>query len=130
MIGKDKKDTLQRLLFWGPAIAYGDSMGALVELGVALLLGVKHPNTQPGDCIKTDIPRVDREALAKILSAGEVAETYFGYAACRICRAQLGCKDLYGHGFLWPERAEHYILEHDVWTPACSRLLERARPTS
>lgn len=31
--------------------------------------------------------------------------------------------DLTRFGFVWPEKAEHYLTEHGVWTPECSELL-------
>src|SRR5262249_35450515 len=34
--------------------------------------------------------------------------------------------DLTRFGFVWPEKAEHYVLAHDVWTPECSALVESA----
>ena len=49
-----------------------------------------------------------------------------GFANCRICGANLGSRDVTAFGFVWPEKAEHYILDHDVWTPDCMRLLQRA----
>jgi hypothetical protein len=48
-----------------------------------------------------------------------------GWASCRICGAQLGSMDLTRFGFVWPEKAEHYVVAHDVWTPECSEILRR-----
>jgi hypothetical protein len=56
-------------------------------------------------------------------TGGDVLTSYLGWADCRICGAQLGTRDFFGHGFIWPEKAEHYVLEHDVWTPECAELL-------
>jgi hypothetical protein len=49
-----------------------------------------------------------------------------GWASCRICGANLGSRDLTAFGFVWPEKAEHYIVAHDVWTPECTQLFQRA----
>ena len=65
------------------------------------------------------MPRADREELARVLQRGDVGTAYMGWADCRICGRQLGTRDFFGYGFLWPEKAEHYVLEHDVWTPEC-----------
>lgn len=77
---------------------------------------------RPQDHIRTDIPRADRELVAAALRGGERMQAWLGYANCRLCGVQLGTCDLGGYGFLWPEQAEHYILEHDVWTPDCAVL--------
>lgn len=68
--------------------------------------------------------------MARVLAGGEDLAAYtglssMGWATCRICGARLGTRDLVGYGLVWPERAEHYVLEHDVWTPGCILLLER-----
>jgi hypothetical protein len=132
--------TYKHVLFWGPAItwpSYGDMRGInlLVDGIFALALGVLPPN-EPKHHIRPGIPRADREALAVALASGKKAESYFGYAECRICssseigavrRTEIGCADLYGWGYIWPAGAEHYILEHDVWTPDCTRLLAAVR---
>lgn len=82
---------------------------------------------QPLEFVRTDIADADRAELAKALAAGARGMGYMGYAECRICAARLGTHDLFGFGFLWPERAEHYITEHNVWTPGCDRLLAAIR---
>lgn len=123
------------MLFWGPKILQKDpkghlvdATGVLVELFVSVLTG-KALNVQPKDCVTTKIARTDRVALAKALADGQEHEAYLGHADCRICGVKLGSKDLTGWGFMWPEQAEHYILEHDVWTPDCTRLLAAIRTT-
>ncbi len=65
----------------------------------------------------------DRELVGRVLAQGKRGVAYMGYANCRICGRQLGTADLYGFGFIWPEKAEHYVLDHDVWTPECDDLL-------
>lgn len=81
------------------------------------------PRHRPEDFIRTDIPQASRDRLAEILRSGRVIDSYFGHANCRLCNAELGCKDLGAGGFVWAEKAEHYVLEHGVWTPDCERLL-------
>lgn len=131
----EERDKLWPILFWGPKIQQRrndgkmlDPMGVLAELFIAAV--TSHvPNVQPKDCVVKTIPRADREVLAKALANGTMFMSYMGWADCRICGAELGTRDMTGWGFLWPEKAEHYILEHDVWTPGCSRLLAAIRST-
>ena len=52
-----------------------------------------------------------------------------GWANCRICDANLGSGDLTAFGHVWPEKAEHYVLKHAVWTPACEAILAIALAT-
>lgn len=120
----------QRILFWGSAWERDkrDGIELLVDLIVILGTG-RRPDPQPQQCVRTTIPRERRVAAADVLAAGAVIERYFGHANCRICGVELGSADLGGHGFVWPEKAEHYVLEHDVWVPGLDRLLERARST-
>ena len=82
---------------------------------------------QPKDHVRHDVPRQAREELAGTLEQGNVLMTYRGSAACRICGARLGSQDLFAHGFVWPQKAEHYVLVHDVWTKECDALLATLR---
>lgn len=91
----------------------------------AIFTGRRWPN--PSDCVNRLIPLRKRQLVAKLLAAGEPIESYFGCAKCRICGVELGSKDLAGYGFVWPEGAEHYLLEHSVWTPDCDKLFDAAR---
>lgn len=123
--------TYKHVLFWGPAItwpSYGDMRGVhlLVDGIFALALGIMPPN-EPKHHVRPAIDPVDRKALAFALANGKKALSYMGHAQCRICGAELGCADLYGWGYIWPEGAEHYILEHEVWTPDCTRFLAAVR---
>lgn len=72
------------------------------------------------------VSKEDREAVIEILKNGRTIAEYLGFARCRICNAMLGTKDLAGYGFVWPQRAEHYIVMHDVWISELSELLEAA----
>ena len=80
------------------------------------------PGQRPQDFIRPDISRAQREHLANILASGHRGAQCRGWAECRICGAHLGSADLHGYGFMWPEKAEHYLLKHDVWTPGCDAL--------
>lgn len=82
------------------------------------------PGQRPQDFVRHDIPRGKRAQLAAVLARGVIDLRYMGWADCRICGARLGTSDLHGLGFMWPEKAEHYVLEHDVWTPGCDALYE------
>lgn len=130
-----KSSELWPMLFWGQKLTQRNAKGALIDVtGVLVELFFaavtrKVQNIQPQDRVNTTIARADRVALAHALAHGEVLESYLGWADCRICGVQLGTKDLMGWGFMWPEKAEHYILEHDIWTPDCTRLLAAIRTT-
>jgi hypothetical protein len=43
--------------------------------------------------------------------------TFGGIATCRLCNESLGTKDLTDGEWVWPERLEHYITDHDVVLP-------------
>jgi len=120
----------EHLLYWGSAFERkGDDTGKVVEGFFTLLLGRRAPLLEPRHCVRRDVARADREELARALAMGTVKESYYGHASCRICGAGLGNKDLVGWGYQWPEKAEHYVLVHDVWTPACTRMLAQVRST-
>lgn len=90
---------------------------------------------QPKDHVQHDVPWADREELARALQlrssmnprGGDVLMGYMGWANCRICGERLGTRDLFGHGFVWPEKAEHYVLNHSVWPPGCDEMLAAVR---
>ena len=56
--------------------------------------------------------------VVEALQGGESLSQMRGWANCRICDENLGSADLGGHGYVWPQLAEHYVMEHGVWTPA------------
>jgi hypothetical protein len=117
----------KRLLFWDEKVDGG--LGILLDALGVVPGGRRHG--QPRDHVRRDVPRADREELARALqirsstnpTGGDVLMGYMGWADCRMCGARLGTRDLFGHGFVWPELAEHYVLVHDVWTPECAELL-------
>jgi hypothetical protein len=70
---------------------------------------------------------VDRRSVAFVLAHGTDAHPEvqaMGWASCRLCGANLGSRDMTAFGFVWPEKAEHYVVVHDVWTPECAALLK------
>lgn len=84
---------------------------------------------RPQDFVHQGAPTWQRDALVFILQNGLDAHPGIqakGWANCRLCGAQLGSMDLTRFGFVWPEKAEHYVVAHDVWTPECSELLKNA----
>src|SRR5262245_55519195 len=84
---------------------------------------------RPQDFVDPSVPSWRRDAIVFILQNGVDAHPGIqakGSAICRICGAQLGSMDLMRFGFVWPEKADHYVVAHDVWTPECSALLESA----
>src|SRR5512135_3486716 len=120
----------KRLLFWDEQA--GELQPLLDMLGV-VPGGRKHG--QPKDHIRQDVPWDDRETVAKGLqlrstmnpTGGDVLMGYMGYAECRICKERLGTRDFFGYGFVWPEKADHYVLVHKVWTKECDELLAAVR---
>jgi hypothetical protein len=82
---------------------------------------------RPRDFVRTNISADRRHALATVLSQGQILESYLGWANCRICHSHLGSCDLGRFGFVWPQKAEHYIITHQVWTPDCDLLEAAAR---
>ena len=81
---------------------------------------------RPQDFVNVRTPAWAREALVFVLKNGVDAHPgiqAMGWADCRICGANLGSRDLMRFGYVWPEKAEHYLTVHDVWTPECGELL-------
>jgi hypothetical protein len=85
----------------------------------------------PRDFVREAVSDDDRRAVIRALmphaasnpTGGEYGIGYMGFATCRICGTRLGTRDMFGHGFMWPEKAEHYLEAHKVWTPGCEQLL-------
>jgi len=96
------------------------------RLGVPVLFWIKY-EVEPDDfegCVPSASIATE---LAGVLASGTRGARFKGMACCRICEATLGSAHLTGHGFVWPEKAEHYVLQHGVWTPECHKLLVAAR---
>ena len=71
-----------------------------------------------------NVPTKKIDRVVEALQSGESLSQMRGWANCRICDENLGSSDLGGHGFVWPELAEHYIVEHGVWTPDLNKLAD------
>ena len=119
----------KRLLFWDDAAGNGlQSLQPLLDM-------FSRKRGQPRDHVRHDVPWPDREELSHALqlrstmnpAGGDVLASYFGRATCRICGQELGTRDFFGHGFVWPEMADHYVLAHRVWTPECNEMLAVVR---
>jgi len=73
-----------------------------------------------------------RRWVIETLKTSPTVEEWRGGAGCRLCRVYhntstlLGHRDLGAFGFVWPEGAEHYIIEHGVWHPDLDALYEAA----
>ena len=86
------------------------------------------PGQRPEDFVAR-VPAWCRDALVFILENGVDAHPdtqALGWASCRICGEQLGSRDLTRFGYVWPEKAEHYVVAHGIWTPECSAIVQRA----
>lgn len=84
------------------------------------------PGERPNDHIRQAVPDVSRRAVAFVLEHGKDAHPEIqaaGWANCRLCGAALGSRDLTAFGYVWPEKAEHYVSAHGVWTPECDAIL-------
>jgi hypothetical protein len=119
------------LLFWDEKVDGG--LGQLLDFFNVVPGGRRYG--QPKDHVRRDVPRIDRDDLARALQlrtptsrdGGDVMMSYMGWADCRMCGERLGTRDLFGHGFVWPEKADHYVIVHDVWTKECSEMLAAIR---
>lgn len=60
---------------------------------------------------------VESRQLAKYLESGVVIRSYMGSAACRICGADVGNKELTDGRWAWPSGLAHYVREHHVPLP-------------
>lgn len=96
----DVLNATPRLLYWGP---------------------LSHPRL----FIRGDIAEADRAEVIDALKAGRSVVAYMGFARCRICGEILGVSDMITYGMLFPQKAEHYVREHRVWTRGCDELLRR-----
>lgn len=81
----------------------------------------------PTEFVDASIPEEKRKLVAKLLQDGKIINSYRGMAACRLCGEMLGSQDKGDNDFIWPSRAEHYVLKHDVWIPAFDLMLARAK---
>jgi hypothetical protein len=121
----------KRLLFWDDQ--GGAELQPLLDLLGVVPGGRKYG--QPKDHVRQDVPWADREELGRALQlrttmnpmGGDILMSYMGWADCRICGERLGTSDFFGHGFMWPEKADHYVLIHKVWTKECDEMLAAVR---
>ena len=60
-----------------------------------------------------------RERISELLASGNTFAAWRGWSSCRICGARLGTQCLTIDGtWVWPQRLEHYVMEHDLVLPA------------
>ncbi len=87
----------------------------------------RDPGQRPQDFVDPSVPAWARDAIVFVLKNGVDAHPgiqAMGWADCRICGTNLGSMDLTRFGYVWPEKADHYLTVHDVWTPECSTILQ------
>jgi hypothetical protein len=77
--------------------------------------------------IRDGVPEADRATVIDALASGQVVFRYMGYANCRICRIVLGSCDMETHGMIYPQKSQHYLEKHRVWTRECDELLRCIR---
>jgi len=51
------------------------------------------------------------------LTAGIPCNQYRGSSQCRICGCQLGSRERTDGVFIWPDKLDHYVSEHNVILP-------------
>lgn len=127
----DEQQGGKRILFWTDmSLPTASSTSMVASLVRGLADAAAHQGwigRNPKDWI-TDAPTANmKRDLAAVLRMGKRGIAYMGKATCRLCTRELGNADLYGFGYIWPELAEHYILDHKVWTPECSALLSEVQ---
>jgi hypothetical protein len=88
------------------------------------------PEDPPQSFVRHDVPAGERALVAHALLRGWHVIACAGHANCRICGEALGSSDMAVHGMIYPQKAEHYLIEHDVWTPGCDELLRRLQTRS
>lgn len=81
------------------------------------------PKKLVGNAASVDATRVAR--AVERLKSGRPGARYRGYATCRVCGAQLGSMDMVLPGWVFPEKAEHYIEKHGVWYPTLDAFVGR-----
>lgn len=119
------------LLYWDEKVDGG--LGQILDFLNVVPGGRKYG--QPRDHVRQGVPKEDRDELARALQlqsvgnpiGGHVLMRYMGWANCRMCGERLGTRDFFGHGYVWPEMSDHYILVHDVWTKECDEMLAVVR---
>lgn len=70
----------------------------------------------PQELVKDSV-NDDMLKLSSYLSKGKSAIAWKGYSSCRICKKLLGTCCLTDGVYIWPEKLEHYILEHKIYLP-------------
>lgn len=90
------KNILIRIGFWNNGVEYED------YIWPQELVGEKHPNSAE---------------ICSYLSRGVKAAAWMGYSYCRICGKTLGSHCLTDGFYIWPEKLEHYVSEHNVRLP-------------
>ena len=98
---REREEQSEKILFWSDEHRPEDYVGCIEDVYVGTL-----------------------DSVISALQEAEVHQSYKGWANCRICDANLGSRDLYHEGFIFPSQAEHYIQEHGVWTPGLQRFAE------
>ena len=80
--------------------------------------------TRPVDFVDVPVDANRRDAVLKFLQGGREINHAKGSAYCRICSVQLGSCDRQSKDgrFSWPDKAGHYIVAHNIWTPGCDEL--------
>lgn len=67
----------------------------------------------------------DTAEICSYLSKGVKVIAWMGYSGCRICGERLGSYCLSDGVYVWPQKFEHYVSEHNVHLP--EEFIEHAR---
>jgi len=72
----------------------------------------------PGDLIDPDFwTYYDRNKVVAYLQTGLKCTYYRGMSSCRLCGTLLGSYEITDGTWCWPDKLEHYILDHNVRLP-------------
>jgi len=68
-------------------------------------------------------PNVLAAKIVAYLMKGKPINDTKGWAECRICGVELGTCCRTSDGYVWPDKLEHYVNEHQLWLPEFDFML-------
>ena len=75
------------------------------------------PVLHPRDLVDPSWDEEEKETVVLHLMNGAAWQGYMGFAQCRICGELLGTQDMTDGTYVWPEKLEHYLVDHGVRLP-------------
>lgn len=95
----------------------------MIELEKKIGFWKNDSNTEEGrkevEAAQGSITDEERKAIVSYIESSKMSVGYMGWANCRVCGERLGALDMRtpDNNFVFPERYEHYITEHNVRPP-------------